>query len=59
MESFGSIVLKKRMFYPRNFNLSDDFTKSLKKEIQRLKKEGIQENKIIEKLGKCIRFYCN
>lgn len=59
MENFSSIVLKKRMFYPRNFNLSDDFTKTLKKEIQRLKKEGISESKIIEKLGKCIRFYCN
>ena len=59
MENFGSILLKKRMFYPRNFNLSEDFTKSLKKEIQRLKKEGISEQKIIEKLSKCIRFYCN
>lgn len=59
MENFGSIVLKKRMFYPRNFNLTDDFTKALKKEIQRLKKEGISESKIIEKLAKCIRFHCN
>lgn len=59
MENFGSIVLKKRMFYPRNFNLSDNFTNSLKKEIKRLKSEGYTENKIIEKLGKCIRFYCN
>lgn len=59
MENFGSIVLKKRMFYPRNFNLSEDFTKNLKKEIQRLKKEGISESKIIEKLAKCIRFHCN
>lgn len=58
MENFGSILLKKRMFYPRNFQLSENFTKSLKQEIQRLKKEGISDNKIIEKLSKCIRFYC-
>lgn len=58
MEGFGSILLKKRMFYPRNFQLSDNFTKSLKTEIQRLKKEGVSDSKIIEKLGKCIRFYC-
>lgn len=59
MEGYNSILLKKRMFYPRNFNLSNDFTKGLKKEIQRLKKEGIAENKIIEKLSKCIRFHCD
>jgi hypothetical protein len=58
LESYGSIVLKKRMFYPRNFNLSEGFTKSLKVEIERLKKEGISESKIIEKLSKCIRFHC-
>jgi len=58
MENFGSILLKKRMFYPRNFKLSDKFTNTLKEEIKRLKKEGLSDSKIIEKLSKCIRFYC-
>ena len=58
LESFGSILLKKRIFYPRNFNLSEKFTSNLKEEISRLKKEGLSEQKIIDKISKCIRFYC-
>ena len=58
MENFGSILLKKRMFYPRNFKLSDKFTNILKEEIKRLKKECLSDSKIIEKISKCIRFYC-
>jgi hypothetical protein len=58
LENFGSILLKKRMFYPRNFQLSTKYTAALKEEVNRLKKEGMSESKIIEKLSKCIRFFC-
>jgi hypothetical protein len=58
MENFGSILLKKRMFYPRNFQLSTKYTAALKEEVKRLKQEGLSETKITEKLSKCIRFFC-
>jgi hypothetical protein len=57
IESYKSILLKKRVFYPRNFNLTDGFTSSLKKEITRLRADGLSDSKIVEKLSKCVRFY--
>lgn len=56
MEDYKSILLKKRMFYPRKFVLSEDFTKSLKKEVVRLQKEGMGNDKIINKLSKALHF---
>ena len=44
------------MFFPRNFNLSDEFTNSLKKEIVRLKKEKLSDSQIIQKLSKALHF---
>lgn len=56
LENYNSIVFKKRMFFPRNFNLSDEFIGSLKKEIGRLKKENLKDNQIVEKLSKALHF---
>jgi len=56
MENFGSILYKKRMFYPRNFSLSPEFTNALKKEINRLKAENLKNNQIVDKLSKCLHF---
>jgi hypothetical protein len=58
LESFGSILFKKRMFYPRNFNLSEPFVNSLKKEIDRLKKENYTNQQIVSKLSKALHFLC-
>jgi len=44
------------MFFPRNFNLSDEFCSSLKKEIARLKKENLKDSQIVEKLSKALHF---
>jgi hypothetical protein len=56
IENFNSILYKKRMFYPRNFSLSPEFTAALKKEIKRLKAENLKSNQIIDKLSKCLHF---
>ena len=47
------------MFYPRKFVLSEDFTKALKKEVNRLQKEGMGNDKIINKLSKALHFLLN
>lgn len=59
MENYKSILLRKRMFYPRKFVLSEEFTKSLKKEVKRLQKEGYDDNKIVDKLSKALHFIIN
>lgn len=59
LEDYKSILLKKRMFYPRKFVLSDDFTKALKKEVSRLQKEGMNKEKIVNKLSKALHFLLN
>lgn len=56
MEDYKSILFKKRMFYPRKFVLSEEFTKALKKEVIRLQKEGMKDSKIVEKLSKALQF---
>lgn len=56
MEDYKSILFKKRMFYPRKFVLSEEFTKALKKEVKRLQEEGINDSKIIDKLSKALHF---
>jgi hypothetical protein len=56
LENYKSIVFKRRMHFPRNFNLSDDFIYSLKREISRLKKENLKDSQIVEKLSKALHF---
>lgn len=57
LENYNSILFKKRMFFPRNFNLSEEFVTALKKEISRLKKENLKNNQIVEKLSKALHFF--
>jgi hypothetical protein len=45
------------MFYPRNFALSPEFLSAFKKEIKNLKKQGIKENQILDKLSKALNFH--
>lgn len=58
LESYGSIKVVNRMFYPRNFNLSTEFVAAFKKEFCRLKELGIDEKRIIAKINKALHFHC-
>jgi hypothetical protein len=57
MEGFKPIRTSSRLFYPRNFELSKEFTKSFKAEYDRLLKEGHPPKKIFEKISKALRFH--
>lgn len=53
-----SYEIKKRVFYPRNFNVSDRYNKELKIEIDRLMKaHSITEQQAIAKLKKSLDFF--
>ena len=56
-ESFKPIKLIKRTFYPRNFQLSEDFVVSFKKEYKRLLDEGLQSNKALNRITKALLFH--
>jgi hypothetical protein len=56
-ESFKSIVYKKREFYPKNFNLSEEFVKAFRSEYKRLLDEGIEPKKALIKLNKALLFH--
>lgn len=57
LESFGMLTREQRMFYPRNFNLSPEFVKALKKEIATLDRAGLPAEKFVVKLNKALQFY--
>lgn len=56
-ESFKSILYKKREFYPKNFNLSEEFVISFRKEYKRLIDEGMEPKKALLKLNKALLFH--
>ncbi len=45
------------MYYPRNFALSQEFVKSFKKEVNRLKAENVSEKDIVRKLTRALNFH--
>lgn len=57
LESYGSILTKSRMFYPRNFNLSKEFINAFKKEVARLKAENVSNRDILKKITKALNFH--
>jgi hypothetical protein len=57
LESYGSILTKSRMFYPRNFNLSSEFVNAFKKEVTRLKAEKVSDRDILRKITKALHFH--
>lgn len=57
LEGFSSILVKNRMFYPRNFNLSTEFLTAFKKEYARLKAMDIDDKRIIQKITKALLFH--
>jgi hypothetical protein len=57
LESYGMLTIQQRLFYPRNFNLSPEFIASLKKEMARQSKTGIEPDLFARKLNKALQFY--
>jgi len=57
MESFKSIKTIHRLFYPRNFNLSEEFINSFRKEYARLKSMNIDDRRILQKMIKALPFH--
>ena len=56
-ENYKSIPIRSRMYYPRNFALSQEFVKSFKKEVDRLKAENVSEKDIVRKLTRALNFH--
>ena len=55
--AFKSIKYVKREFYPRNFELSNDFIRAFKKEHSRLINAGLAPKPSFKKLCKALMFY--
>ena len=58
LEQFDSIKTVKREFYPRKLKLSLEFAHHVRKEHQRLVKDGIHPKKALHGLLKAIPFHC-
>lgn len=57
MEQYGMLKKEQRLFYPRNFNLSETFIKALKEEIRLQEKAGIDKKKFAQKLNRALQFH--
>ena len=57
LEQYGMIKKEQRMFYPKNFNLSERFLKALKEEIALQEKSGIDKKKFANKLNRALQFH--
>lgn len=57
MEQYGMIKREQRMFYPKNFSLSERFLKALKEEMQVQEKAGIDKKKFAQKLNRALQFH--
>ena len=57
MENYSSIKVTSRLFYPRNFNLSEEFIQAFRREYARLRAFGIDDKRILGKLIKALHFH--
>jgi len=57
LENFESITYRKRLFYPRNFKLSEEFVKAFRTELKRLADEGHSPKLILDKIAKALVFH--
>ena len=48
-----------RMFYPRNFQLSEDFLNAFHREYDRFLHEGQNRKNLVERFGKAMKFHVN
>ena len=58
LEGYKPIPMK-RLFYPRKFNVSNDFVNAFHQEYDRLVGEGQNPRTLIDRLGKALRFHVN
>jgi hypothetical protein len=56
-EGFKPIKTVKKTFYPRNFQLSEEFVGSFRKEYKRLVDEGIDPIKALNRITKALLFH--
>ncbi len=57
LESYGMMTKQQRLFYPRNFKLSEEFIQALKKEMALQGKAGLEPEAFAAKLNKALQFY--
>lgn len=57
LEGYPSMLVKNRLFYPRNFSLSEEFLKAFKQEYSRLKALNIDDKRILQKITKALMFH--
>ena len=57
LESYGMLTTQQRLFYPRNFKLSEQFVAMLKKEMESQIKAGLEPDEFARKLSKALQFY--
>ena len=57
LEGYQSMLIKNRLFYPRNFNLTEEFLTAFKKEYSRLKALNIDDRRIMQKITKALQFH--
>lgn len=56
-ENFKPIKTVRRSFYPRNFQLSEEFVTSFKQEYKRLVDEGVHPGKALSRITKALLFH--
>lgn len=57
LEAYGMMTKQQRLFYPRNFKLSEQFIQALKKEMVLQGKAGLEPEQFAKKLNKALEFY--
>lgn len=57
LERYGMIKQEKRLFYPKNFNLSERFLQALREELALQEKSGIDSKKFANKLNRALQFH--
>lgn len=56
-ESLKSIQKSHRVMYPRGFNLNEEFENAFQKQVIELRKTGMSDKKILEKIRKSLEFH--
>jgi len=56
-ENMNSIKVTRRQFYPRNFELSNEFVDAFKVEYKRLLEAGQSPRTVLEKINKALKFH--
>ena len=56
-ENLNSIKTVRRQFYPRNFELSNEFVDAFRSEYKRLLESGVRPKALMEKINKALKFH--